>query len=50
MNAFVQIEIVGGVPGLAVDACLEMQMGRRGPARLAYEKIFLVKLHILLML
>ena len=35
----VQVEIVGWVPGLAVDARLEVQMGCRGVARLAYGAI-----------
>ena len=45
--AFVQIEIVGRVTGLAIDTRLKVQMGSRGAARLTYEGYHLASLHVL---
>lgn len=43
-NTLVEVEIVGGVTGLAVDAHFEVQMGRGGSARLTCEGYHLTSL------
>ena len=49
-GAFGEVEVVGGVLGLAVDAGLEMEMRGRGTARLAYEGNHLPRLDALALL
>ncbi len=43
----VQVEVVGGILRLAVDAGLKVQMGRCGATRLAYEGYHLSGLNVL---